>query len=138
MSRERTLLERLAMAGRPATRSMQEDTAALLHSIMTNLGKVLNVRQGDAPAQMDLGVPPPSEILGGFPESIGRMQHLIKQCIERYEPRLTATRVMYVESDDESMTLRFQITAKLAGDRNQLPVSFQTLLGKSGQISVED
>ncbi len=134
---DRTLLERLARGKRVQVRTMTEDTGALVRSILRNLQKILNTRQGHAPAQLDFGIPAPSDITTNFPESIPMMQRIIRDSIEKYEPRLTAVNVIHVESDDDVLSLRFQITGKLATSQNHAPVFFDTLVDSSGHIRLQ-
>lgn len=133
---ERTLLERLARGGKQA-RTLSEDTNALVKSILRNLQKILNARQGHAPAQLDFGIPAPSEITTNFPESIPMMQKIIRDSIEKYEPRLTSVNVVHVESEDDVLSLRFQITGKLSLGNAHSPVLFDTLVDGSGHIKLQ-
>ena len=133
---ERTLLERLARGGKQA-RTLSEDTNALIKSILRNLQKILNARQGHAPAQLDFGIPAPSEITTNFPESIPMMQKIIRDSIEKYEPRLTSVNVVHVESEDDVLSLRFQITGKLSLGQSHSPVLFDTLVDGSGHIKLQ-
>lgn len=134
---DRTLLERLARVPRAQARTLSEDTNALVRSILRNLQKILNTRQGHAPAQLDFGIPAPSDITTNFPESIPMMQRIIRDSIEKYEPRLTGVNVMHVESEGDVLSLRFQITAKLSTSKGHNPVFFDTLVDPSGHIKLQ-
>lgn len=137
MFQERTLLERLSRPDKLPARTLSENTHELTRSILKRLRLLLNSRQGLAPAQMDLGIPEPSEVAHSFPEAIGRMQRAMLASIEKYEPRLTAVKAMHVESEDDQFTLRFQITAQLATAKERTYVCFDTLLDASGRIQVK-
>lgn len=134
MFRDRTLLERLAQAKTRPARTMAEDPNALLKSVLRNLGRILNSRQGLAPAQMDFGIPAPSEITQAFPESVDKMQRVIRECIEKYEPRLNSVNVIHVESEDDVLTVRFQVTAKVKTSTQQHSVFFDTLVDSTGHV----
>ncbi len=134
MFRDRTLLERLAQAKTKPARTMVEDPNALLKSVLRNLGRILNSRQGTAPAQMDFGIPAPSEITQAFPDSVDKMQRVIRECIEKYEPRLSNVNVIYVESEHDILTLRFQVNAKVKTSNQHYPVFFDTLVDSTGHI----
>jgi type VI secretion system protein len=134
---ERTLLERLARGGKGQVRTLTEDTNAIVRSILRNLQKILNTRQGHAPAQLDFGIPAPSDITTNFPESIPMMQKIIRDSIEKYEPRLTGVNVVHVESEHDVLSLRFQITARLATAQSHAPVFFDTLVNSSGHIKLQ-
>lgn len=138
MGHERSLLERLATAkGGTVERTMHEDTNALVRSVLRNLQHILNTRQGSSEAHLDLGIPAPSDIAHNFPEAISMMQRIIRECVEKYEPRLTNINVTHVESADDVLTLRFQVTARIATSKNQIFVSFDTLVDHTGHINLQ-
>ena len=137
MFAERTLLERLAKPRQYALRTMSENTPELVKSILLHLQKLLNTRQGNAPAQMDFGIPDPSEVAHALPEAVATMQNAIKGCIEKYEPRLKAVQVTHVVSEDDVLTIRFQISAQAATSKDRVPICFDTLVDSSGRIKVK-
>ena len=64
MLRSITLLERLNRAAREGgARTIKEDRGAVMRSVMLNLQRILNTRQGSSLAQDDLGIPSPHELL---------------------------------------------------------------------------
>lgn len=136
MFQKRTLFERLKNPEGTTARTLEEDTTAQLGSILRNLMRILNARVGQAPAQMDFGIPSPSEIAQGYPESLATMQKTIRQCIEHYEPRLRDVQVMRIESDDLKLAVRFQVTARLATSKDGRQVSFSTLMDPSGHVNL--
>lgn len=137
MFSERTLLERLAKPRTRGVRSLSENVNDLSKSIMRHLINMLNSRLGHAPAQMDYGIPEPSEVAHAFPDALGQMQRAIRTCIEKYEPRMTGVNVMHVESEEDQFTLRFQITGQLATSKDRMPVCFDTLVDSAGRIRVK-
>jgi type VI secretion system protein len=138
MFSERSLLERLARPRTLGVRTLSENTAELVRSILRHLQRMLNSRQGHAPAQMDYGITEPSEVVHNFPEAVGRMQRAIRACIEKYEPRLNSVTVTHVEDEDDLFTLRFQITAQLATSKEKAQVSFDTLMDSGGRIQIKE
>ncbi len=138
MSRERSLLERLAHPKSGATRTLTLNSQEMVRSVVDHLRKMLNTKQNHAPAHMDYGIPDPSDVAHAFPDAIGTMQKSIRACIEKYEPRLTAVNVVHVQSEQDVLTLRFQITAQLANTKERVPVCFDTLVDASGRIKVKD
>jgi len=126
-----TLLERLAGDG-PAGRL--DDHTRLRQSILRNLRDVLNTRQGNAPAQPDLGTPPPNELVQDYPACIPRLQKSIAEGIAKYEPRLANVRVVHLP-EPGSLSLQFQITAMLA-DGSRTPMSFSTQVEHTGVVKL--
>jgi type VI secretion system protein len=133
---KRTLFERLRNPEGTATHTLQEDTGALMQSILRNLPRILTARSGQAPAQMDYGIPSPSEVAHAYPESVATVQKTIRQSIEHYEPRLRDVQVMQIESDDTRLAVRFQVTARLATSKDGQQVSFSTRLDPAGHVNL--
>lgn len=136
MFQHKTLFERLRNPDASGARSLQEDHKALLASIVRNLDRILNARVGQAPAQLDYGIPQPSEIAQGYPESIGQIQKALRLCIEKYEPRLRDVQVMQIESEDTKLAVRFQVSARLATTSDQRQIRFDTMIDPSGHIEM--
>lgn len=137
MFSERTLFERLSKPRTQGLRTVSENYSAISKSIMHTLQNLLNSRIGHAPAQMDYGIPEPSEVTRSYPTGLGDMQRAVRACLEKYEPRLTSINVMHVESEEDDLALRFQITAQLATSKERIPVCFDTLVNASGKIQVK-
>jgi type VI secretion system protein len=134
MINERTLLERLADP-EPDTR-LGLDTHRLRDSVLWHLRKMMNTRHGHAPAQPDYGLPDLNEFMFSMPESIGPMSKAVRMTIEKYEPRLTAVKVKWVPDDDDPLNIRFEISARLRTDDEDVPISFTTNVG-SARIGID-
>lgn len=126
-----TLLDRLA--GDPRMARLDEHTR-LKQSILRNLRDVLNTRIGNAPAQPDLGTPPPSELMQDYPACIPKMQKTLADGIAKYEPRLTSVRVVH-QPLEGTLSLNFQITAVIA-DGSRTPMSFSTQVEHTGVVKL--
>jgi len=138
MSRERTLLERLARPDAARDRTAREDRGEILRSVLSNLQRILNTRLGHAPAQPDLGMPAPSEIVRTGPEAADWIADTLKSCIEKYEPRLADVQVTPAEREDPGLTLHFRVSARLTASQEPLPVRFDTTVDPAGRIRVKD
>jgi type VI secretion system protein len=137
MHRHVTLLERLSIAAQgERARTIQEDRGAVIRSILRNMQMVLNSRQGHAPAQMDLGIPPPHELMQGFPGTLDVAQKSIRQCIQRYEPRVTAVVVAYAPGEEPVQQVSFRISAQLAGEGRAEQLNVQTAITSEGRIRI--
>jgi type VI secretion system protein len=138
MFSERTLFERLARPRTRGARTMVESTPELVRSVLRNLQNILNARLGNAAAQPDLGMPAPSDITRSGADSIDRLIETLRACVQKYEPRLAAVDVVHVESENEKLVLRFQVTARIASSKDETYISFDTLVDPSGRIKVQD
>jgi type VI secretion system protein len=136
MPRETSLLGRLARPAGGGAPTTVDDKAATVRAVLEHLQKLLNSRQGHAAAQMEYGIPDPSEVLHAYSDAISQMAKAIKTSIERYEPRLTAIQVRHVANPDDILTLRYQIVGQLAKTKVRVPVVFDTHVDPSGRIKV--
>ena len=102
MAREQTILERLRSGEEPDQRTAVENTGLMMKSIRNNITRLLNAREENAPAQPDYGVPAPSEIVYGYPQSVSRMQRWIKSLLEKFEPRLSDVEVIHIENEEKT------------------------------------
>lgn len=116
---------------------MTENTQELVRSILRNLQRILNTRTNHAAAQMDMGTPAPCEMAMLSREGLGGVTRALRMCIEKYEPRLAGVDVTYVKGEDDVLTLRFQVTARVATSRSGATISFDTLVNSTGQIKVQ-
>lgn len=136
MPRERSLLERLRHAEEELGRSIHEDTARRVESVLANLRRVLNSRHGVTPIAADYGIPDLSDVIHSFPEATARLRVAIQAAIETYEPRLRRVRVRAVETPDDPLSVRFEITAELATEDDRSSVWFETRIDSHGEVSV--
>ncbi|MHC5040360.1 MAG: type VI secretion system baseplate subunit TssE [Planctomycetota bacterium] len=132
----RSLFERLRAAADPTSRPFEESAGELLRSIQANVRNLLGTWMGHAPAQMDMGLPSPSEIAFRYPDSIPEVRRAIENCLEKYEPRLKDVHVYHVEGGGDSLQLRFQVEALAVHESHEEPFSFETLVDHSGEIEV--
>jgi type VI secretion system protein len=138
-----TLLDRIDAACVPrgamirAAQGLPPDDAPvddLLRSLLGHVRDLLNTRLGTAPAQMELGTPPPSELMRGDRPLIERMQRSIGEAIERYEPRLAAVRVTLDADGADAFMLRFRVRARVAA--TGADIAFRTFVDPAGRLAV--
>ena len=133
MLKER-FLERLKIFKEDPEKRFSWDENRVKESILRHLEKLLNTRQGNVPIAEDYGVPDFTELLHTYPESIRDMERALRQAIRKYEPRLRSVRVRFVPQEEDPLTLRFEIVARLASDGDSLPVYFESVMGPDGKI----
>jgi type VI secretion system protein len=136
MSSERSLLERLAEPRSETHRTRRQNEAQLVGSILAHLEKMLNTWRGNAPVAPDYGIPDLASLVHSFPEAIRIMEQAIRATIEKYEPRLSGVRVKYSGSEEDLFRLHFEVTAVLSPSASHNAVSFQTMVGSSGAVSI--
>jgi type VI secretion system protein len=132
---ERSLLERLA-ASRPGRPVARGDGTASVESVMRNLRRLFNSRQGCALTRPDLGLPDFGSLVHGFPNALHDIIKAIKYQIEQFEPRLKNVQVRHQVDADDPRLIRFHIRAEFAGADDSTPVLFDGVLGNDGHIDV--
>lgn len=131
-----TLMERLANPEAPGSRRLDLDVGRLKRSVLSHLQHMFNSRHGHAPAQPDYGIPDLNEFMFEFPDSVGPMRQAIERSIEKYEPRLKNVKAVWIRDDDDPLNIRFEVTARLAIDKGNVPFKFATHLGSASGLDV--
>lgn len=126
-------MERLRSWEREPHRRGGEDRKRCVDSIVDHLRKMLNTKQGNVSIADDYGVPDFLDFLQSYPDSIRDIETSIKSAIETYEPRLLGTNVTFLPDEDDFLTLRFQISARLWTEGERL-VYFETVVDTDGKI----
>lgn len=134
--REKRLLERIGSWSKELGRRTREDPKRTFDSVLKHLQRMLNTRQGSVPIAEEYGVCDFTAFAGAYPDSIRDFERSIRQTIQKFEPRLKAVRVSLIPSDEDVLSLRFQIVAKLATEEKSIPVLFEGLVDSKGKISI--
>ena len=96
-----------------------------VHSIVGNLQRLLNTRQGSVPHLPDYGLPDLSTIHREAPDSFDALRKAIRAAVMAYEPRLAHVRVEPQTVDPFSMRVQFIISGEVApGRRVRLSTTF--------------
>jgi type VI secretion system protein len=129
MISERRLFERLVDPDPPGSRRRGLDIRRLTGSVVCHLRCLMNSRHGCTPIRADYGIPDLNEFVFALPDSLGAMRQAIQKAIEQYEPRLRAVRVKYIADPDRPLDVRFEISARLVTEGEEVPISFSTRTG---------
>ena len=133
---EERLLERLRALEKNPGRREARDNSRLVRSILNHLERILNTRQGSVPIAEDFGVPDFTNLPGSSAsESTREIERSIRSVIQKYEHRLTGVTINFASHSEDVFSLRFWISAKLAGEED-ISLSFNTVIGTDGKINV--
>lgn len=110
--------------------------ARMRESILTSLRSMCATRRGSVFMQPDYGIPDVSEMVSAFPDAISELVRALKHTISIYEPRLTDVRVVHVPDPNDLMTVRIDITARLAAATGNQDVRFETRLDAGRKFDV--
>ena len=104
-------------------------------AVIEHLRVLLNTRRGEAPTVPSYGVPDFSDVVHSFPGALTYLQRAIKETITEFEPRLKNVQVRFVPDEDDILTLRFEITARMTESNRLLKLQTRVLAG--GKINVD-
>jgi len=114
---------------------MSLDRARLRQSIAANLERIFGSREMHAPAQLDYGMPDPNTILHAQDGGADTLRKRLKECVERYEPRLRKVRVLHIESAEIGHQIQFALSATLQSDPPE-PITLDATIAANGRIRV--
>jgi len=136
--REHRLLDRIRLAAKNPSRRVTEDPKQMIRSVQEHLQRILNTRQGNVPIADDYGIPDFTNLMSGFPESRRAIERTIRNTIQTFEPRLQGVRVVFLDQQEDKLTLSFQISAQLVLAGHKDPVTFESVLDAGGRIEVKN
>ena len=133
---EERLLRRIRSWERDPQRRAREDPHRIIDSVREHLQKILNTRQGSAMIGEDYGLPDFVEMLRDYPDSLRDFERSIRSTIQSYEPRLTMVRVRLMTNEEDPLTLRFQVSAKLVSPDRKTAVVLESSVDQDGKVSI--
>ena len=107
-----SLFERLEQAAAPTGQSMGEFTH-VVESIKRHLVRLLNAHPGNSSSAPDLGLLDFNDATLGTHDLSIQIRGAIRQCIEKFEPRVKRVEVMAMPSGPDPLQLKFQVTVYL-------------------------
>ncbi len=134
--KEERLLQRIIAWENNPTRRAREDPKRVIDSVREHLQKILNTRQGSVMIGEDYGLPDFVELFRDYPESLREFERSIRSTIQKYEPRLRTVRVRLLQNEEDPFTLRFQVSAKLAGQDKRVPVLLESKVDQDGKVKI--
>lgn len=136
MPATRTLFERLRRAPIPTGHFTDQDLDDLRLSIIRNLERILNSREGMALACASYGLPDLTQIVNGVPERAREIEQSIALCIKEHEPRVSQIEVEHVPNAHGPMTACFRIRASVHAGKSAEEVWFETVVVSSGRVKL--
>lgn len=133
---EERLLERIGNLEIPAKDKTGTVVTRAIGSVVRHLQKMLNTRQGNVSIAEDYGMPDFTSCQGdSMADTCHRMRGVIKQFIEKYEPRLDKVRITFEPDENNVLLLRFKLEGVLVRE-NKVPVLLETVVDSSGKVAV--
>lgn len=107
--------------------------ARRMQSVMSNLNRLFNTRQGSLDHLPGYGLPDLSALYQGADPSVDGLREAVKTIIQRYEPRLRRVHVEHRRMDEQLFRVTLLISAELASGRR---VRFQTTFASNDLVYV--
>ncbi len=141
MVKER-LLERLSRQEMPNRNDRRSPEDIVKISIQRHLSRLLNVRRGSVPVDVEYGLSDMSNIAGSFAVGyVSDIQREILIQIDRYEKRLSNPTIQQVVEEREVITLKFilsgQIDLSVGSTLIKKEFSMFLRIDSAGQVRVE-
>lgn len=135
---DRGLLERLEEAGEFPVSSSEHGGSFDRYqvSVLDNLRRILNARQGCCETRPDFGMPDLNDAIGQGADAVLAVARAVKQQIEMFEPRLENVQVRFHADPDNPLQLAFHVNAVLRFNDQVERVSFDTILSDDKRIKV--
>jgi len=134
---EYRLLEKIRALEKQPQKRLREDPKRIIDSVLAHLQRILNTRQDSVPISDEYGLPDLTDLAHQYPDSLRWFQKEIRKTIGKYEPRLKAVRVRFIPDEEDPLTLRFQISGRLATRDRKDPIRFESVVGSDGKISLK-
>ncbi|UCE55521.1 MAG: type VI secretion system baseplate subunit TssE [Desulfobacterales bacterium] len=134
--REERLTERIRSWNKAPDRRGGPDPKRMIDSIVRHLERILNTRRGSAQIGEDYGIPDVSDLTSGLPDTLRDLERMIRNTIQKYEPRLKAVRVKLIPQDEDMLAVSFQIIARLILEDEKDPVVFESVMDSDGKVTI--
>ena len=136
MRTTRSLFERLRRAPIPTGHFTDHDLDDLKLSVIRNLERILNSREGMSQACVNYGLPDLTQIVNGVPERAREIEESLERCIKEFEPRISQVEVEHVPNAHGPMTACFRIRASVHNGKTAEEVWFETVVVSSGRVKL--
>lgn len=134
--REERLIERIRSWNKAPDRRGGPDPKRMIDSIVRHLERMLNTRRGSAQIGEDYGIPDVTDLTSGLPDTLRDLERMIRNMIQKYEPRLTAVRIKFIPQDENMLAVSFQIVARLILEEEKDPVVFESVMDSDGKVTI--
>ncbi|WP_420965350.1 type VI secretion system baseplate subunit TssE [Bradyrhizobium sp. B120] len=127
---DRSLMERLE----DGTETNQGSFGRFRASVLANLHRVLNSRQGCCETRPDFGMPDLNEAVGQGADAVRALAHSLKHQIETFEPRLNNVSIRFHADPDNPLQLSFHVNATHDHNDQMEPISFEAIFDKHVRV----
>lgn len=134
--REERLTERIRSWNKTPHRRGGPDPKRMVDSIIRHLERILNTRRGSVQIGEDYGIPDVTDLTSGLPDTLRDLEQMIRNTIQKYEPRLKAVRVKLIPQEENMLAVSFQVVARLILEEEKDPVVFESVMDSDGRVTI--
>lgn len=112
------------------------DVGSYVESVLADINKLYNTRQGSVPISEDYGLPDISNMLANLtPPDLEQIRDAIERTTTEFEPRLQDVEVS-VPPEEALGMLRFAVRATLLYEKGSVPLRYQVDIEGDGRVSI--
>ncbi len=134
--REERLTVRIRSWNKAPDRRGGSDPKRMVDSIIRHLERILSTRRGSVQIGEDYGIPDVTDLTSGLPDSLRDLERMIRNTIQKYEPRLKAVRIKFIPQEENMLAVSFQIVTRLILEEEKDPVVFESVLDSDGKVTI--
>ncbi len=131
-----SLFERLEADAKPISLSKGPKSAEVLRSIKRNVANILNTRVGESLSSPELGLVDFNDASTETLDLSILIKQSIKDCLTKFEPRLTGVEVQELVDESDPLNLRFTVAAFVNSSAIHEKVQIDLLLDNNRKYRV--
>lgn len=118
------------------TGSGTPDVGTFVESVLADVARLYNTRQGSVPISDQYGLPDISNMLANLtPPDMEQIRDAIEATTSAFEPRLQDVEVT-IPADETLGMLRFAVRGNLLYEKSTIPVRYQVDIEGDGRVSI--
>jgi len=118
------------------TGSGTPDVGTYVESVLADVNKLYNTRQGSVPISDNYGLPDISDLLASLtPPDMEMIRSAIEATTSEFEPRMQDIDVS-IPSEEKMGMLRFSVRANLLYEKTSIPLRYQVDIEGDGRVSI--
>lgn len=131
-----SLFERLEAAS--VGGAIQPPPSSQAESVLSNVRRILNARQGCCQTRHDFGLPDVVHLSDEASEAVPEIGRAVKLLLERFEPRLRNITVRPMPTAEMMSVYTFAISATLSDDARGGGLRFDAVVDRDGQVHLKN
>jgi type VI secretion system lysozyme-like protein len=118
------------------TGSSTPDVGTYVESVLADVTRLYNTRQGSVPISDSYGLPDISNMLASLtPPDLEQIRDAIERTTSEFEPRMQDVEVT-VPAEEALGMLRFAVRANLLYEKGSMPLRYQVDIEGDGRVSI--